>query len=129
MDFIGINIDEAKLLPKQELLDYLMENGESDKALSTIRERYMEEFGNEMMWRYPISDGKHAGTFIVLVREGFISLPFDVIDSEDYEILELQDAAMFKEEDMEYFIDDWILFSDDILRAMRDMKRILADRE
>jgi hypothetical protein len=76
------------------------------------------------MWRYPISDGNHLGTFIVPVREGFISLPFDIVDKEDYELLELDDAAMFDDEALQYFIDDWTLFSDDLLSAMKDILRV-----
>ena len=129
MNFIGIDVDPAKLLSKHELLDYLARHGECDKVLADIRARYQEAFGNEMIWRYPISDGKHLGTFIAMVREGFLSLPYDVIDPVEYELIETKDAAMFKSEDFEYFIDDWILFSDDLLNAMRDMHRILTERE
>ena len=127
MNFIGIEVDKEKLYSKQALLDHFRENGENDRALAYIRTEYRDAFGNEMMWRYPISDGLHAGAFIVLVQEGFISLPFDEIDIEDYEILNLEDAAMFDEDALQYFIDDWKLFSDDLMEAMTDIKRILAE--
>ena len=121
----GIPYDPQELMPKDELLAYLRENGESDRALSGIRDQHYEKYGNELMWRYPISDGAHLGTFIVPVREGIISLPFDAVDDEDYELLILEDAAMFDEDAMQYCIDDWKLFSDDLTSAMNDMLRIL----
>ncbi len=121
----GTEIDASKLITKDELLAHLRENGESDRALAGIREQYQEAFGNELIWRYPISDGKHMGTFIVTVREGFISLPYDAIDREDYELLELDYAAMFDADAMRVFIDDWQSFSDDLMSAMTDMLRIL----
>ena len=121
----GTEIDASKLITKDELLAHLRENGESDRALADIREQYQEAFGNELIWRYPISDGKHMGTFIVTVREGFISLPYDAIDREDYELLELDYAAMFDADAMRVFIDDWQSFSDDLMSAMTDMLRIL----
>ncbi len=121
----GTEIDASKLITKDELLAHLRENGESDRALAGVRERYQNEFGNELIWRYPISDGKHMGTFIVTVREGFISLPYDAIDREDYELLELDYAAMFDADAMRVFIDDWQSFSDDLISAMTDMLRIL----
>ena len=127
MNFIGIEVDKEKLYSKQALLDHLRENGENDRVLADIRTEYRDAFGNEMMWRYPISDGLHAGAFIVLVQEGFISLPFDEIDIEDYEILNLEDAALFDEDAIQYFTDDWKLFSDDLMEAMTDIKRILAE--
>lgn len=125
MTINGIAIDPAKLMTKQELLDFLNENGAHDRALSDIRERYQDEFGNEFMWRYPISDGKHAGTFIIAIREGFISLPYDEMDREDYELLELDDAAMFDEDSLKCFIEDWKSFSDDLLGALGDMLSIV----
>jgi len=126
MIFLGKNINRKKLLSKQELLQYLEENGRNDRVLADIRERYFFDFGNELIWRYPISDQLHMGTFIVLVKEGFLSLPFDLIDDRDYEILELQDIAMFDLESIQYFIDDWQRFSDDLMEAMMGIKNILA---
>lgn len=121
----GIQIDAEKLMPKDDLLNFLRENGESDRALSHIRERYQTEFGNELIWLYPISDGKHLGTFIATVREGFISLPYDAADTEDYELLILEDAAMFDADAMQIFLDDWQSYSDYMVSVMTDMLREL----
>lgn len=120
-----VHICPEKLISKEELLALLRENGESDCALALLRERYQDEFGNELIWHYPISDGKHMGTFIAVVKEGIISLPYDCVDSEDYELLVLEDAAMFDGDAMQIFIDDWQSFSDDLLSAMKNMLRIL----
>ena len=106
MKFLTYEIDANKLLSRSELLELLEENGESDRAMAKVRERYMKDFGNELVWLYPISDGKHTGTFIVTVREGFISVPYDIIDADDYEILELKETAVFDAESMGIFIDD-----------------------
>lgn len=126
MKVCGTEFNPEQLLSKDELLEYLRENGESDRALAHIRERNHEMFGNELIWSYPITDGKHMGTFIAAVKEGFISLPYDAADKDDYELLELDDAAMFDDEALEFFIDDWKLFSDDLVTAMEDMKRIVS---
>lgn len=121
----GVQIDQHQLLSKSELLEFLRENGEDDRALAGIRARYYNDFGNELIWRYPISDGKFLGTFIAVVKEGFISLPYDSVDREDGEFLELDDAVMFTADDMQFFLDDWRSFSDDLLFAMTDMLHIL----
>ena len=125
----GIKFAPEQLMSKDELLEFLMENGQSDRALSKIRDRHHEEFGNELVWRYPISDGLHLGTYIVAVKEGFISLPYDYVDKVEGELLELQDAAMFDSESMKYFIDDWRHFSEDLIKAMSDMQLILMQGE
>lgn len=128
MKINGIEVDTSKLMSKQELLDYLKENGESDRTLSDIRERNYELFNNELMWLYPISDGKHLGTFIVPVQEGFVSLPYDTVDEENYELLEMDDAAMFDAEAFDYFISDWESFSNDLLGALRDMRSVFGNQ-
>ena len=125
MKINGIEFDPQDLMSKGELIAYLRENGESDRTLADIRNQQYEKYGNELIWRYPISDGAHLGTFIVPVNEGFISLPFSVVDATDYELLELDDAAMFDEDAMQIFIDDWRMFSDDLMTAMTDMLRVL----
>jgi hypothetical protein len=121
MTINGIEIDPSKLLSKQELLDYLETGGGTDRSLGEIRERYHSEFGNELAWLYPISDSVHAGGSIVAVKEGFAWLPYDWVDKKHFEIYELDQAKMFDEESLEYFIDDWVGVSDDLLWAMNDM--------
>lgn len=128
MKICETEFDPLQLLSKDELIEFLRENGENDRALAQIRERNQKAFGNELIWFYPISDGKHMGTFIVCVQEGFLSLPYDAADRDDYELLELDDAAMFDDEALEYFISDWNLFSDDLLHAMTDMLSALSEK-
>jgi len=109
------------------MLDILRVYGEDYRALSRICDYYYKIFGNELVWRYPISDGKHMGTHITVVKEGFLSLPYDAVDHDDGELLELDDAAMFNADDFEFFIQDWRSFSEDLVSAMSDMQRILRD--
>jgi len=125
MTINGITIDPAKLMSKNELLEFLRENGEDDRALAKIREQHYVDFGAEIMWRYPISDGTHLGMFIIPVREGIISLPYDAVDKHDGELLELEDVLTLNEKMMQFFIDGWQPFSDDLLSAMNNMQRIL----
>ncbi len=126
MKICETEFDPAKLMSKDDLIAFLRENGESDRALSRIRERNQEMFGNELVWYYPISDGAHMGTFIAAVQEGFVSLPYDAADKEDWELLVLDDAAMFDDEAMEIFISDWQTFSEYLLQAMKDMRQALG---
>ena len=126
MSFLEKITDPKQLYTIAELFELLEENGAHDRTLSEVRNHYCECFGNEMMWRYPISDGKHAGTFIILTQEGLISLPYDSIDSEDYEIPLSEEAAMFQAEDMQKFISNWTRFSEDLLLMMQEAKRALS---
>ena len=128
MKIDGTEIDTSKLISKNELLEYLNLNGACDRVLADIRERYDAEFENELMWQYPISDGLHAGVTIVVVKEGFLSLPYDDMDKIDYEIYELDHASLFDEDSLRYFIDDWKMFSDDLLNALGDMLNIIKNK-
>jgi len=124
----GANIDKTKLYTLDSLLEYLKENGESDRALSSIREYYFETFGNELIWRYPFSNGIHAGVVIVAVKEGFASLPYDIVDKDEYEIFEIKCATLFNEDALQCFIADWQNFSDDLLSVLNEMVLITKEK-
>lgn len=126
----GTELDMEKLRSRQELVAYFNENGPTHSALMDFCEEYREKYGNELCWRYPISDGKHLGTFLVLVKEGVLSLPYDDADKVDYELFCIDDAVMFKDyADMDIFIDDWNMFHTDLLQAMEAMRDYLYNEE
>lgn len=126
----GMELKMEELRGRQELLDYFNEHGPTHSALMDFCEEYREKYGNELCWPYPISDGKHLGTFFVLVREGILSLPYDDADKVDYELFCLDDATLFDDyADMEIFMEDWKLFHNDLLEAMTAMRDYLYSRE
>lgn len=123
MRISGVDIDVTKLISKDELLDELKSGGASDFVLGDVRGRYREAFGVELTWRYPLSDGEHAGIAIVAVQEGFLSLPYDEMDHTDYELFELKHAALLNEDALKFLIDNWKTFSEDLTGALNDMLR------
>jgi len=125
MKINGIEIDVSKLFSKDELLQELKENGESDSALVPVRNRYYEEFGNELIWYYPLSDGDFSGCVIVVVKEGFLRLPYDYMEKFEHEIFELESAMLLDEDHLESFIDNWKIYSDNLLGALGDMVNIV----
>ena len=100
---------------------YMKKNGSTHSALIDFCEPYRKRYHNELCWPYPISDGKHLGTFLIPVREGILSLPYDEADKEDYEIFCLEDARMADAAAMEIFIEDWANFSQGLQSAMKSM--------
>lgn len=113
------------LMSVKEVLAYLKDNGSTDCTLSDIRLRYYAAHGNELCWRDPISDGIHAGAFILVTKEGYLSLPYNSMDEEDYEILIPEDAVLHDPASLTTFLSDWESFSADLTDAMREMRRIL----
>lgn len=106
---------------KNELVSCLTRNGATHEQLMNFCEDYREKYHNELCWAFPISDGKHLGTFIVLVREGALSLPYDEADAVDGEIFCLDDIRMFCADDMADFIESWQLFDSELQRAMESL--------
>ena len=123
-----ISLDRLK--SKEELINWLVENGATHAELMDFCEDYRNKYQNELCWQYPISDGKHLGTYLVLVKEGILSLPYDEAVKEDYELFTLEDACMFsKSSDMSDFISEWDSFSNDLRKTMLAMFHYLKRLE
>lgn len=73
--------------------------------------------------------GKHLGTFLVLVREGVLSLPYDDADKVDYELFCLEDARMCDFESIEIFLSDWKKFAEDLEHSMLCMREYLRKKK
>jgi hypothetical protein len=125
MTLSGIEIDVSKLLTKDKLLELLREHGENDSALGVIREQYEQDFGNELIWRYPLSDGWNMGTFIIPIREGFLSVPYDTVDCNEYEILELDEAVLLDTDFIDILLDDLHTYTHGLIGFLRDILRAL----
>ena len=120
-----IEFNHDDLMSAEELKAFLEENGEDDKALSKIRDQQYEKYDAELIWRYPISDSLHLGTYLVPVKEGILNLPYNAIDESDGELLELSDATLHTAESLQFLLDDWKSFSDDLISAMQTMIAML----
>ena len=81
-------------------------------------EDYRNQYQNELCWSYPISDGLHLGTFLVFVREGLLSLPYNSAEPEDSEHFCLEDVKMFDSETLQTFLEEWKAYSDELCRFM-----------
>lgn len=125
----NLNIDLNSLKSRQELISYFNENGPTHSALMDFCEDYRNKYHNELCWPYPISDGKHLGTFLVLVREGVLSLPYDDADKVDYELFCMDDICMLDAASMGEFMESWRLFDDELWAAMEALKGCLLHQE
>lgn len=125
----GAEVSLSELKSRRELLGYLFENRPTHKNLMDFCEPYRERYGNDLCWPYPISDGLHAGTFLVPVQEGIASLPYDEMEREDGEIFRLEELRTFDAASMETLLEDWESFSLDLVRAMRGMLELLRWKE
>ncbi|MDR0286349.1 MAG: hypothetical protein LBI03_01370 [Clostridiales bacterium] len=129
MLFDGIEIDHAQLYTRQEVLDILRESGATDGDLSKIRENYEEKFGNDLIWRYPIMVGEALGTVIIPVKEGFLSIAYDSMDPEDYEIYDLKNEFLLSSYEIKLMMDSWLEYLKGLMNALQSMQDILYKEE
>jgi hypothetical protein len=120
MTLNGIGID-ASMLPKmQTVFDELAQGAGSYTDLEDIRNRNHEIFGNELMWNYPTSASLDVGSYIVAVKEGFLSLPYNNVETETYESFQIENAYILDEESLLFLINQWRVFSKDLLGMLGD---------
>lgn len=100
------DLDPQSLPTMASLIASLTENGADDRAMSKLRDEQWERYGMDLTWRYPISEGEAAGGFITPVQEGILWIPYDAMDKEDGELLELKDAHLLTAEACEYLMTD-----------------------
>lgn len=124
-NYMGREIDPKTLPTKAELLAFINESGMDDRALAKVREQQYETYGCELLWRYPISDGKAAGGFVTPVREGFLWLPYDAMTREDGELLTMEEVKLLSAEECEYLLTDMHSFAEGLCNALADAQSIL----
>ena len=125
----GRIISMDTLWPKDEFVKRLFEAGGSEADLSDLCDRYVKQYGNQLYWPYPISDGEYNGVYFVLVQEGVLCLPYDEIDKDEYEIFEEDGVRLLTPEEMGYFISDWKRESCELEKVMNIFRNYLKARE
>ena len=65
----GIAVDLRTLWTKDEFAGMLFDAGGTVGDLSEICKRYVNLYGNELYWSYPITDGRHNGVLSSLLRD------------------------------------------------------------
>ena len=81
-NYMKLTLNPEELPTMKELLKEIVDNGGTDAALAKLREAQHEKYHNELIWRYPISQGDSAGGFIMPVREGILWIPYDEMEKE-----------------------------------------------
>ena len=125
----GESIAMRNLSTRGEVLTYLAENGSTYAALMDSCEKYQRKWKNKLCWPYPISDGRYYGMFLVLVREGVMSLPYEEVERESGEIFKLADAKLCDAEALSVLLNDWRTFDLELQSAMQSMLDLIRRKE
>ena len=129
MKFMGLQINRARLMAKDEVIDYLKTHGENYSSLSEIRTRYEEEFGMDPVWNYQHCSDFFPGFFIVPVQEGFLSLPYDSVQSDDFEVIVTDSAELLSAEDLHTLLGLYRSYAEELMGAMEEMIAIVKEEE
>ena len=84
----------------------------------------METYQNELIWRFPISEGTAAGGFVMPVREGILWIPYDEMEREEGEILLPEDAHLLTAEDCSCMAEDFRCYAVELCSMLREAAAI-----
>ena len=122
--YMNMEVHPSDLPTMSELLDCIREGGSTDRALADLRKQQMEIYQNELIWRFPISEGTAAGGFVMPVREGILWIPYDEMEREEGEILLLEDAHLLTSDDCSCMAEDFRCYAEELCSTLREAAAI-----
>lgn len=124
--YMGRRIERERLFAMDYILSLLEEEGPRFTTLENVRDVYDKQFGNELYWNYPFCDGLHNGAGILPVREGFLWLPYDEVDSETYEQYVLDDASLLTAAEAASLVEELRAYTEGVCAALGDIQMELS---
>ena len=121
--------DRGALPTKDELLEQLSEGGYTDRELSHIRDEMMEKLGFDPVWRYPFCHDGGLGAVLIPVKEGFLWLPYNIIDIEDNEVYDAENARLLDAESCEHLLQEMQEYVESLAAVMRYVVDELKESE
>ena len=119
-----------ELASKDDLFAFFEDHGATMNSLMTFTDPYTDQYNNPLYWHYSISEGKHEGFYLILVKDGFLVLPYDEIKKPSGHQFLLEDSCFCtKSEDVQVLIDDWSSNNADILHILDVMHDVLTTQE
>lgn len=125
----GIEVNFEKLKSKDELFNFWGEGSCTHASLMEFCEDYKKSYGNDLCWLYPVAGDSCMGEYLILVREGVISLPYTGFGDDSNAIFDLNAASLLRPEQLTQLAADWQCFSSDLIHAMSDMEEYLRKKE
>lgn len=125
----GIEVYFEELKSKDELFNFLSEGSCTHASLMEFCEDYKKSYGNDLCWLYPVAGDSCMGEYLILVREGVISLPYTGFGDDSNAIFDLNAASLLRPEQLTQLAADWQCFSSDLIHAMSDMEEYLRKKE
>lgn len=81
-------------LPKKEWVCHILEeSGATFVTLEDFYEPYGKALRRDLIWRIPYGCQDFSGCVLGLVQEGILCLPYDEVDSQEYELFKMEGSG------------------------------------
>lgn len=127
--YMGKPLDFSQLMFAGDLVGQMKRSGANDSTLTEIRDHYVRVLGFDPIWRYPLSDEMHLGAALIPVQEGFLYLPYDYADTEEYECYCLESCSFLDSNTAHYLQRTMLKYAVGLHSILNDIFVILSDRE
>ena len=88
-------------LPKEEWVCHILEeSGATFVSLEDFYEPYGKALRSDLIWRIPYGCLDFSGCVLCLVQEGILCLPYDAVDSQEYELFKMESKRLLTKESL-----------------------------
>lgn len=88
-------------LPKKEWVSHILEeSGATFASLESFYEPYSMALHRDLIWRIPYGCLDFSGCVLCLVQEGILCLPYDAVDSQEYELFNTENERLLTKESL-----------------------------
>lgn len=118
-------IDCRELIPMDEFVEKLFDEGGTFTDLTNLCEAYEIEYGTPLYWMHPFTDGQYNGCYFVMVQEGVLILSYDEIDGCDHEIFVRDSTRLCDADEMRCFLSEWNIRSSILTGTIKTLLNFL----
>lgn len=125
LSYMGVQVAPNALHSQAELMELLQSYGPFGQTLDKVRTKYLEQFGQDLIWTYPFSDDMTGGSMIIPVREGFLHIPYRSVVKQLGAQLDLDGAELLSLDAVHTLQTECEAYTSGLLQALKDMEQAL----
>ena len=125
MKYMGIKLDENKLMTQAYVIDYLKNVNCSD--LQELRDIYTGTFGRDLVWNYQCCSIFFPGFYLMPAKEGFLSIPYNAVYIDEPEQIIVENVTLLTAEELQHRLEHYRAYATKIISAMEEMITITKE--
>lgn len=123
--YMGLHIPRYDLPSMCDVIKHLELHGAFDSTLDCYCNAFLDQFGQDLIWKYPFSHDMRYGAAIIPVREGFLYLPYVEVMASLGARYDLRAVELLTEGAANMLLEKASSYVDGLCAALRDMIRCL----